>query len=202
MFERYTETARRTLFFARYEASQLGDLEIKAEHLLLGLARDTKGVGPRVLAERGISADDIRREIEARSEFRERVSTSVEIPFNNETKRILQGAAEEADALKHWHIGTEHLLLAILRQEQSDTARILFDRGLRYDDAREAVLKLVPEAGSPDLAEPTDPFVLLQGLNTLLDRLAKIAPDTPDVRTLLEEIRQRAVSLRRHFGQS
>jgi ATP-dependent Clp protease ATP-binding subunit ClpC len=200
MFERYTENARRALFFARYEASQLGDLEIKAEHLLLGLARNTKGVVARILAERGISGDDIRREIENRSVFREKVSTSVEIPFNNETKQILQGAAEEADALGHQHIGTEHLLLAILRREQSDTARILFDRGVRYDDTREAVLKLVAEGASPHLAESTEPFVLLKGLNSLLDRLAKIAPDTPEVRSLIEDIRERVRTLERQLG--
>jgi ATP-dependent Clp protease ATP-binding subunit ClpC len=201
MFERYTENARRALFFARYEASQFGDIQIKAEHLLLGLARETKGVVTRLLTERGISGDDIRREIEKRSVLREKVSTSVEIPFSSDTKRILQWAAEEADALRHQHIGTEHLLLAILR-EQSETARILFERGVRYEDTRAAVLKLVPEGASPHVAEPAEPFVLLQGLNSLLDRLAQITADKPEVRTLLEEIRQRAALLQRHFGQS
>src|SRR6266542_2640142 len=63
MFERFTEDARRVLFFGRYEASQLGDLEIKVEHLLLGLARTTAGVAARIFADRGISLDDIRRDI-------------------------------------------------------------------------------------------------------------------------------------------
>ena len=111
MFERYTERARRVLFFARYEASQLGSISIETEHLLLGLIREGKGLTSRIFARSHLSLENIRKEIEGRTVFREKVSTSVEIPFSAETKRVLQFAAEEADRLLHNYIGTEHLLL-------------------------------------------------------------------------------------------
>ena len=99
MFERYTERARRVLFFARYEASQLGSVSIETEHLLLGLIREGKGLTSRIFARSHLSLETIRKEIEGRTVFREKVSTSVEIPFSAETKRVLQYAAEEADRL-------------------------------------------------------------------------------------------------------
>jgi hypothetical protein len=125
MFERYTERARRVLFFARYEASQLGSISIETEHLLLGLIREGKGLTSRIFARSHLSLENIRKEIEGRTVFREKVSTSVEIPFSAETKRVLQFAAEEADRLLHNYIGTEHLLLGILREERSVAASIL-----------------------------------------------------------------------------
>src|SRR5215211_7012118 len=118
MFERYTERARRVLFFARYEASQLGGLSIETEHLLLGLIREGKGLTSRIFARAHLSLENIRREVEGRSIFREKVSTSVEIPFSAEVKRALGYAAEEADRLRHNYVGTEHLLLGILREER------------------------------------------------------------------------------------
>src|SRR5688572_29636761 len=111
VFERYTERARRVLFFARYEASQLGSIAIETEHLLLGLIREGKGLTSRIFARSHLSLENIRKDIEGRTVFREKVSTSVEIPFSAETKRVLGFAAEEADRLLHNYIGTEHLLL-------------------------------------------------------------------------------------------
>ncbi len=119
MFERYTERARRVLFFARYEASQLGSVSIETEHLLLGLIREGKGLTSRIFQRAQVSLDTIRKEVEGRSVFREKVSTSVDIPFSAETKRVLQHAQEEADRLLHNYIGTEHLLLGLLAEERS-----------------------------------------------------------------------------------
>ena len=104
MFERYTERARRVLFFARYEASQLGSISIETEHLLLGLIREGKGLTSRIFARSHLSLENIRKEVEGRTVFREKVSTSVEIPFSAETRRVLQFAAEEADRLLHNYI--------------------------------------------------------------------------------------------------
>lgn len=101
MFERYTERARRVLFFARYEASRLGSLSIESEHLLLGLIREGKGLGGRVFARSHLSLENIRKEIEGRTMFREKVPTSVEIPFSEDCKRVLVFAAEEAERLRH-----------------------------------------------------------------------------------------------------
>ena len=145
MFERYTERARRVLFFARYEASQLGSISIETEHLLLGLIREGKGLTSRIFARSHLSLEAIRKDIEGRTVFREKVSTSVEIPFSAETKRVLQYAAEEADRLLHNYIGTEHLLLGLLREERSVAASILMEKGMRLHAVREDIVQLLNE---------------------------------------------------------
>ena len=145
MFERYTERARRVLFFARYEASQLGSISIETEHLLLGLIREGKGLTSRIFARSNLSLENIRKQIEGRTVFREKVSTSVEIPFSGESKRLLQFAAEEADRLLHNYIGTEHLLLGILREERSVAASILMEKGMRLNSVREHIVALLNE---------------------------------------------------------
>ena len=145
MFERYTERARRVLFFGRYEASQLGSVSIETEHLLLGLIREGKGLTSRIFARSHLSLEGIRKEIEGRTVFRDKLSTSVEIPFSVETRRVLQAAAEEADRLQHNYIGTEHLLLGILREERSVAATILMEKGMRLHTVREDILQLLNE---------------------------------------------------------
>ncbi|HVT48648.1 MAG TPA: ATP-dependent Clp protease ATP-binding subunit [Vicinamibacterales bacterium] len=149
MFERYTERARRVLFFARYEATQLGSTSIETEHLLLGLIREGKGLTSRIFARSHLSLESIRKEIEGRTVFREKVSTSVDIPFSAETKRVLQYAAEEADRLLHTYIGTEHLLLGILREERSVAASILYEKGMRLASVREDIVQLLNEKTAP-----------------------------------------------------
>jgi enamine deaminase RidA (YjgF/YER057c/UK114 family) len=141
MFERFTEEARRALFFARYEASELGSLSIEPEHLLLGLIREGKALTSRISARSPLPLEGIRKEIEGRTAFREKVSKSVEILFSTETKRVLQYASQEADRLLHNDIGPEHLLLGILREEPSVAASILVANGLHLDTVREDVNK-------------------------------------------------------------
>src|SRR5512136_2769662 len=155
MFERYTERARRVLFFARYEATQLGSSLIEPEHLLLGLIREGKGLTSRLFARAHASLDGIRREIEGRSVARERVATSVEIPFSTETRRALQFAAEEADRLLHNYVGTEHLLLGILREERSLAAMILFEKGMSLQSVREDIVALLSEKTTVSKARET-----------------------------------------------
>ena len=145
MFERYTERARRVLFFARYEASQLGSISIETEHLLLGLIREGKGLTSRIFARSHLSLESIRKDVEGRTVLREKVSTSVDIPFSTETKRVLQHAAEEADRLLHNYVGTEHLLIGILREERSVAASILFEKGMRLNSVRGDVVQLLSE---------------------------------------------------------
>ena len=156
MFERYTERARRVLFFARYEASQLGSISIESEHLLLGLIREGKGLTSRIFARSHLSLENIRTEVEGRTVFREKVSTSVEIPFSAEVKRALGFAAEEADRLLHDYIGTEHLLLGILREERSVAASILMEKGMRLHTVREDIVQLLNDKSvlSEDSAPP------------------------------------------------
>ena len=137
MFEKYTEKARRVIFFARYEASQFGSSYIETEHLLLGLIREDKNLTNRFFPKANASIDSIRKEIEGRTMIREKVSTSVDLPFSDESKRALNSAAEESERFSHKHIGTEHILLGLLREEKSVAAEILRERGLRLSMVRE-----------------------------------------------------------------
>src|SRR3970282_1585329 len=136
MFERYTEKARRVIFFARYEASQDGSPYIESEHLLRVLRREDKARANRFLRGQG-SLESIRKQVEGRTTIRERVSTSVELPFNDEGKQILLHAKEQAERMAHKHIGTEHLLLGLLSEEKCLAAEILQERGLRLSTVRE-----------------------------------------------------------------
>src|ERR1700694_4205930 len=141
MFERYTEKARRVIFFARYEASQFGAPAIDPEHLLLGLMREDKTLTGRFFPRAQVSIESIRKEIEGRTLLREKISTSVELPLAPETKRVLAYAHEESDRLQHRHIGTEHLLLGLLREERSMAAEILYERGLRLNAVRDEIAR-------------------------------------------------------------
>src|SRR6185369_9744284 len=142
MFERYTEKARRVIFFARYEASQFGSPYIETEHLLLGVLREDKALTNRLLPSH-TSIDSIRSQIEASTTFRDKVSTSVDLPLSNEGKRILAYAAEEAERLAHKHIGTEHLFLGILREKDCFAAHLLNERGIHLEGAR-ALIQIEP----------------------------------------------------------
>jgi ATP-dependent Clp protease ATP-binding subunit ClpC len=170
MFERYTEKARRVIFFARYEASQFGAPAIEPEHLLLGLMREDKTLTARFLARAQTSLEAIRKEIEGRAPLREKISTSVELPLAPETKRVLAFAHEESDRLQHRHIGTEHLLLGLLREERSMAAEILYERGLRLNAVREEVSRQA--GGDPRAAQKKETPHLAEFSRDLTDDAA------------------------------
>ncbi len=141
MFERYTEKARRVIFFARYEASQFGATQIEAEHILLGLIREDKNLTYRFFHRSHATVESIRREIEGRSVLRERIPNNIDLPLSGDAKRVLAFAAEESERLGNRHIGTEHLLLGLLREENSVAAEILYERGLRLSDIRQDLMR-------------------------------------------------------------
>src|SRR5712691_8371610 len=138
MFERYTEKARRVIFFARYEASQFGSPCIETEHLLLGLLREDKALANRFLRS-SASVESFRKQIEARTTPGEKIPTSVDLPLSHECKRVLAYGAEEAERLNHKHIGTEHMLLGLLREEESFAAVLLGKIGLRLSSIRNEI---------------------------------------------------------------
>ena len=152
MFERYTEKARRVIFFARYEASQFGSPYIETEHLLLGLLREDKALANRFLRSQA-NIESIRKQIEAQTTVREKVSTSVDLPLSHECKKVLAFAAEEAERLSHKHIGTEHLLLGLLREEKCFAAEILHERGLRLTQVREEIARTTDREGAGEPAQ-------------------------------------------------
>ena len=160
MFERYNERARRVIFFARYEASNLGSMTIETEHLLLGLLREDRNLTNRFLRNHS-SIESIRQDIEGRTTIREKFSTSIVLPLSNECKRILAYAAEEAERLNHRHIGTEHLLLGILREEKCVAAEILHERGLRLNAIREELIHNAMPPSTRSMFNDPPPFSFL-----------------------------------------
>jgi hypothetical protein len=147
MFERYTEKARRTIFFGRYEASEFGSPYIETEHLLLGLLREDKVLAHRFLRSH-TAVDSIRKQIETHTARRQKLPTSVDLPLSHDSKRVLTYGAEEAARLNHRHIGTEHLLLGLLREEQCLAAQLLAEQGLMLDSVRKQL-----EESQPPLAQ-------------------------------------------------
>lgn len=141
MFERYTEKARRVIFFARYEASQVGALQIDAEHILLGLIREDKTISNRFFHRAQASVEAIRKDVESRIVMRPRHPQTIDLPLAIEAKRVLAFSAEESERLGNRHIGTEHLLLGLLREENTLAAEILYERGIRLTDIRSELLR-------------------------------------------------------------
>jgi ATP-dependent Clp protease ATP-binding subunit ClpC len=130
MFERYTEKARRVIFFARYEAAQLGSQAIEAEHILLGLLREATPLFQKLFPEASVSMAAMRNAIESGRDSSDRISASVDLPLSQQAKQVLLGAADESQRLGHRHIGTEHLLLGLIREEQSLASQLLTRHGV------------------------------------------------------------------------
>ncbi len=121
MFERYTEDARRVLFFARYEASRLGSPVLEVEHLWLGLLRESKKLVKR-LAPR-ITTESIHERLKQDTTGAERVSMTVELPLSGAVKHVLAATAAEADSHGQKHITAEYLVRALLREEDASVER-------------------------------------------------------------------------------
>lgn len=139
MFERYTEKARRVIFFARFEASQYGSSYIETEHLLLGLWREDYAVRA-YLKDTGMDSA-VRAEVDRLVVRGKPFGTSIEVPLSADGKNALRFAAEEADRLGQQHIGTEHVLLGLLRVKDSLAERIARERGLQLEEFRERLAK-------------------------------------------------------------
>lgn len=200
MFERYTESARRALFFARYEVCQLGARKIETEHLLLGVSRAARGVVARVLEEADLSTETLRREIAGMTTTRGRISASVEIPFSESTKRTLQFAVEEADRLTDRYIGVEHLLLGILRENDAVAAPLLASHGVKLGDVRTALML----ADSAEVELPPADIVMhaaheIDQLKESIDALAAFSADSGEAREIRKSIRDRLEALKRFF---
>jgi hypothetical protein len=134
MFERYTEKARRVVFFARYEASGYGSPFIETEHLLLGLTHEDQPLLRMFLGDR-----DIRSEIEQHIMRRERFSTSVEIPLTMECRKALNLASDEAQRLAQRRVDTQHVLLGIMGVRGSLAARLLQAAGVSAEAIRDKI---------------------------------------------------------------
>jgi ATP-dependent Clp protease ATP-binding subunit ClpC len=121
------------IFFGRYEASNYGSPVIDTEHLLLGLLREDARVTTMLPAG---TPEAIRAQIDARTEIRQKIPTSVDLPLSNASKRALAYGAEEAERLNHRHIGTERLFLGPLREQNCLAAKLLEPFGVKLEQLR------------------------------------------------------------------
>ncbi|MEM8997737.1 MAG: ATP-dependent Clp protease ATP-binding subunit [Acidobacteriota bacterium] len=145
MFEKYNEKARRALFFARYEASKLGSRVIETEHVLLGILREGEETVTHLLAHFDVKADELRREIEGERVFVERVSSTADLPLSEETKKVLAYASHEAESMAHAAVGSEHLIIGLLKVDSSLAMRVLTESGLDLYTVRDEVVAMARE---------------------------------------------------------
>jgi ATP-dependent Clp protease ATP-binding subunit ClpC len=131
MFERYSEKAKRVIFFARFETSQFGSPVIDTEHLLLGILRQAPDSITSVAGADAIGA--IREQIQQDSPVRGNISTGVDLPFSDAARKVLENAMEEADKRVDHSITPEHLLIGMLREEGCLAHRILGKQGIKLE---------------------------------------------------------------------
>lgn len=154
MWQRFTERARRVVLLAQEEAGKMNSSHVGTEHLLLGLVRENDGVAAQVLQKMGASLQVVRQEIEAKVEPSEEGADS-EPKLTPRAKRVLELAADESRRMRHNYIGTEHLLLALLREKDGVGAKVLRRLGLNLEEARRQVLEyLGPEAPPSAHSDP------------------------------------------------
>ncbi|HMD70132.1 MAG TPA: Clp protease N-terminal domain-containing protein [Bryobacteraceae bacterium] len=176
MFERYTEKARRVIFFARYEASQHGERYIETPCLLLGVLREDKGLMSRLLSGSYPEAARLRADVEALLPGSESISTSVDLPLSHASKRALAYGAEESQRLQHEHIGTGHLLLGLLR-ESGPEAACLKAHGIELEGLRAELARNPAESGRDARKAPDQKLEKLRLHREFLEALRDLPPD-------------------------
>jgi len=145
MFERYTDKARRVLFFARYEANQYTAKVITGEHLLLGLLREGEQISMLILEKLGVDNRELKSRLLSSGSLEKSMLASSEIPLSEEVKRILHWSVQESVALNHKHVGVEHILLGILRDSHANASQILSSMGADIFSAKEILLEILKE---------------------------------------------------------
>jgi ATP-dependent Clp protease ATP-binding subunit ClpC len=144
MFERFTEHARHVMALASREAQQFGHEYIGTEHILWGLAKEVEGVAAAVLEHFNVDLKPLRAEVETLLEKRPHLDEVVKLPPSAHAKEVVTFAIEEARSLGHNYIGTEHLLLGLMRDVEMVSAQVLVNLGLEINAVRHEVRRLAP----------------------------------------------------------
>jgi ATP-dependent Clp protease ATP-binding subunit ClpC len=145
MFERFTDRARRVVVWAQEEARTLNHDFIGTEHILLGLVGEGQGVAAKALESLGISLETVRQRVERAVPPGQHSRPSGHIPFTPRAKKVLELSLSEAKLLGHRYIGTEHILLGLLREGEGVAAQVLAALGADLDGVRERVIQLLAE---------------------------------------------------------
>ncbi len=158
----FTERVRKVLAMAREEAARLHHEYVGTEHILLGLIREGEGVAAAVLQNLSVDLDEIQQKIEETvKKGKAAQTTGPDLPYTSRAKKVLELAMSEARELNHSYVGTEHLLLGLLREETGIAAQVLTDAGVNLDAARSETLRLLgtemPQGGSASSTSPSAP---------------------------------------------
>jgi ATP-dependent Clp protease ATP-binding subunit ClpC len=151
MFERLTDRARKVMALANQEAQRFNHEYIGTEHILLGLVKEGSGVGANVLKHLEIDLRKVRLEVEKLVKSGPDMVTMGKLPQTPRAKKVIEYAIEEARSLNHNYVGTEHLLLGLLREQDGVAAQVLMNLGLKLDDVREEVLNLLGAGVDSDI---------------------------------------------------
>src|SRR6201995_666575 len=143
MFERFTDRARKVMALANQEAQRFNHEYIGTEHILLGLVKEASGVGANILKNLDVDLRKVRLEVEKLVKSGPDMVTMGKLPQTPRAKKVIEYAIEEARNLNHNYVGTEHLLLGLLREHDGVAAQVLMNLSLKREDVREEVLKLV-----------------------------------------------------------
>ena len=143
MFERFTERARQVVVLAQDEARALNHGYIGTEHLLLGLLREEEGIAARVLASLDITVEDVRTQVARIVGQGDEQTVTGQIPFTPRAKKVLELSLREANRLGHNYIGTEHILLGLIREGEGVAAQVLVKLGADLNRVRQQVLQLL-----------------------------------------------------------
>src|SRR5579872_4762426 len=173
MWQRFTERARRVVFFAQEEAGRLGENYVSTEHLLLGLVRENDSVAARILDRIGVSLGRIRSEIErqvARGDGR----LGQDMQLTPRAKRVIDLAYDEARQLNNNYIGTEHLLLGLIRDSDVLAGKILHEMGAGLERAQREVRSLQGEGDNPHHQNPTPRWTQEGQDNNLVSLVGKL----------------------------
>src|SRR6184192_1317816 len=165
MWQRFTERARRVVFFAQEDAACLGENYVGTEHILLGLVRESDSVAARILDRLGVPLGRIRAEIE-RQVTRGHGNLGQDMQLTPRAKRVIDLAYEEARDLNNNYIGTEHLLLGLIREGDGLAARVLVKQGADYERTKQVVRRM-QEVGSTTLEEAVETLEPEAALNLL-----------------------------------
>src|SRR3989338_3978224 len=150
MGTRFTDRAQRVILIAQEEAKRLNHDYVGTEHILLGLIALSEGVASQVFQNLGMDLRRVRAEIEKIGGTGDNMMLLGEIPFTPRAKKVLEYAVEEAQHMSHSYIGTEHILLGLIREEEGVAARVLENLGLNLETVREEVLSILGEMEQKD----------------------------------------------------
>jgi ATP-dependent Clp protease ATP-binding subunit ClpC len=197
MFERFTERARRVVVLAQEEARMLNHNYIGTEHILLGLAREGEGVAARALESLGVSLEAVRQQVEEII-GRGQEAPSGHIPFTPRAKKVLELSLREAQQLGHNYIGTEHILLGLIREGSGVAAQVLVKLGADLNRARQRVVQLlhgyqgedVTGEGLPLSDDPPSQVDSLDRRLAAIERWVGLRPDLDDLDQEIARVRR------------